>query len=192
MQPANDTMDQSILQYSAPQYTWCGYNNCAALMMEDGGHRNLFQHLCDVHGFKPPVVTPPPSITCKIGACTSVIYLHPEFSILWEHVTSTHGYPQTESHESTCQWEGCDVDGRPWKGQNVFDHIISEHLGFTEHVCMACGGGPYANAYSLRRHQEGNCHGRSSARCRRCLHEFPSIHALLGHMELGLCRPFVY
>jgi hypothetical protein len=184
-------MDQNHLQYIAPQYTWCGYDNCAAWIIEDGGHRNLFQHLFDVHGFKPSV-TSPPSIVCKISACTSTVHLYPGFSILREHLTYSHGYPHTDLHESRCQWEGCDVDGQPWKGRDMFNHIISEHLGFTQHVCLACGGGPYANAYSLRRHQEGNCHGRSSARCRKCLHGFSSMHALLGHMELGLCRPFAY
>jgi hypothetical protein len=77
----------------------------------------------------------------------------------------------------------------PWRGQgtHLLDHIVNAHLGFVD-LCSKCGSGPFSRKSSLDRHQL-SCQGRVPARCRDCLRVFPSIIALGGHAELGLCRP---
>jgi hypothetical protein len=176
------------MHYLAPQFALCGYDNCTVWIVVDAGRHALFQHLRDVHGLRPSVI-PPPSVVCKISSCTTAVRLNPGFSILQEHLINNHGYTPTDSHERFCQWQGCSVDGQAWRGQDLLRHVVEEHLGLVDHLCINCGRGPFANDWCLRRHQRKNCRGQTPARCNQCLSEFQSMHALVGHADLGLCQP---
>jgi hypothetical protein len=158
-----------------------------------------------------------PSMSCGIDGCVATLPVERDRASLAFHLLFEHGYllgdVQTvcrwqagggKSSSSTsnfklkstsnahslvglqpngivqpCQWHG--------KGAKLLDHIVNSHLNFVD-LCSKCGSGPFSRKSSLDRHEVG-CQGRVPARCRDCLREFPSIVALGGHAELGLCWP---
>jgi hypothetical protein len=135
--------------------------------------------------------------SCTLSGCAAFVPLDVDGTHLCAHLLE-HGY-QLGRHLTSCGCIGClcpkqgpngtqcagRAPGHAWHGTNMVKHVVQQHLNF-EDVCPKCGNGGFANTYSYNRHVY-QCPGRTLARCRVCLVEFPSIVALGGHRELGLC-----
>jgi hypothetical protein len=148
----------------------CGIYGCNATLPVERERESLAYHLIFYHGY----LLGDFQIACgwKDGGGKSLL-LSSNFNI----DLSTGLQPNATA--PPCQWNG--------KGINLLDHIVNSHLNFVD-LCSKCGSGPFSRKSSLDRHKL-SCQGRVPARCRDCLREFPSIIALGGHAELGLCRP---
>jgi hypothetical protein len=154
----------------------CGIDECAATLPVERNRASLAYHLLFPHGYflgdvetvcrwKDVGGKPLPS-TSNLNL-NSTSYAHPLADL------------QVNGTVQPCQWHG--------KGDSLLDHVVNSHLGFVD-LCSKCGSGPFSRKSSRDRH-ESSCQGRVPARCRDCLREFPSIIALGGHAELGLCQP---
>jgi hypothetical protein len=195
-------------------FVLCGFNGCNALIAADTRHDSYLHHLLAVHAGLSPFLLSSPSMTCKIDACTATLPIERNYAWLGIHLVYGHGYLLDNGDgnvETTCRWRDCGtkltlltgpnassnptgysqplIVAQPWQGRSsdLLDHITAVHLSFAD-LCSTCGSGPFSRRSSKLRH-EAMCKGRVPARCKVCLREFPSIIALGGHAELGLCWP---
>jgi hypothetical protein len=203
---------------NAPRSFVCGINRCRMLIEEDADTQSYIQHITTAHAGLPILSSPSVRCqmdTCN----DVVLPVERDNSCLIFHLMYEHEYLTTEEDTSCRWWDygltsasastsrhrlttpslhhaqdpqRADlraIQRCPWRGgdHQILSHVISSHLNFVD-LCSRCGYGPFSRKSSRDRHESG-CQGRVPARCRDCLREFPSIVALGGHAELGLCRP---
>jgi hypothetical protein len=200
---------------NAPRSFVCGINHCRVLVEQDADEQSYIQHVMIVHAGLP--ILSLPSFRCQMDICNDVVLpLERDRSCLIFHLMYDHNYLMTED-DTMCRWwdygststssstsrqrsatpslhraQNPDIrvmERCSWRGGglSLLAHVVNSHLNFVD-LCSKCGYGPFSRKSSRDRHESG-CQGRVPARCRDCLREFPSIVALGGHAELGLCRP---
>jgi hypothetical protein len=174
----------------SPPSIVCGVNGCTTTIARDFWSYAFLRHLLLEHVGLPSFLLHAPSMTCQIDACGATILLDRDHEWMSIHLVRDHGYVLDDRQgngQTSCRW----IIGAPclWQGQSsrFLNHIAECHLGFVL-LCSLCGGKSFSRLSSQRRH-ENRCPGRVPARCRTCLKVFPSISALGGHAELGLCWP---
>jgi hypothetical protein len=175
---------------SAPQTSpvVCGIDDCNTSFAQERWSNDFVPHLLMDHVGLAAFLLRGPSVTCNIDACGATILLDREHEWMSAHLVSDHGYVLDGNRQTICRWiiaHPCSWHGR---GSRFLDHVVESHLGFV-YSCSVCGVGPFASDFSQQRHENSACRGRIPARCQTCLKEFPSISALGGHAELGLCWP---